>query len=268
MKQENDSHVQRIMSSISMSRSKSNRNNSSLPSLMSAKNHEKFWFNRKHDQMYDSTVTSNNHSLLRLPNLYGSTISGAQSILSNDVSQLAASSNAESQTILNPSLLVTMPEAEDVEELEKWTFEMKRNKRRRKLKGISSHIATNKQKGKTGGDKGETKLMMEMVDTIMASKFYDDHECIDYDEAGKKLKQKSYIGITKKKTRDSIDSTDSIDEEGKTPKDPHEKKYVYKTQPKHYESLNKGGEANHLSMNKELLREVLIKKMIDMLIVK
>ena len=40
---------------------------------------------------------------------------------------------------------VTMPEVGDVEELENWTLDMKRNKRRRKLKGVANYSNNNKK---------------------------------------------------------------------------------------------------------------------------
>ena len=63
---------------------------------------------------------------------------------------------------------------DDVEDLEKWTFDMKRNQKLKGIKSINSYGKSSKningQKHSITDDKESTKLMISMVDTILPPK--------------------------------------------------------------------------------------------------
>lgn len=104
--------------------------------------------------------------------------------------------------------------------------------------------------------------MMEMVDTIMAQKL---DEACEFDlERGITHGGQTNFGGKKNGKLGSVGSGGSSVDSQEVQPDPMERKYVYKAQAQHQQISGKGAtEVNNFSMNKDLLREVLIKKMIN-----
>ena len=104
--------------------------------------------------------------------------------------------------------------------------------------------------------------MMEMVDTIMAEKF-EEHCEFDLERGIGHGGQSNFGGKGKGGVGGVGSDGSSVDSQEVQP-DPMERKYVYKAQAQHHQISGKGAhEVNNFSMNKDLLREVLIKKMIN-----
>lgn len=246
---EDESQIQRLMSSISMGKAKAGIN-SSLPSLMSAHkiNYGKFWEGRQ-PMTTNMSRESYNNSTLSQPKLQGNS------------SGIFSQKNGASQKQINfplpydairTSLTESIPEAGDVEDLENWAFDMKRVKRRSKLKGGSNYPMGNKKTTKISNDKGETRLMMEMIDTIMAKK--EENESMNQYHRNKESFDNSN---QKQKDDESEKDEDSGDEETK------EKPYVYRAPAKIFGNANSkiASSLNNFKINQDLLRQVLIRKM-------
>ena len=158
------------------------------------------------------------------------------------------------EMIQTSALAITTPEVGDVEDLENWTFDMKRNKRRRKLKGVASYPVSNKQIDKhQNSERGNTRLMMEMIDTIMAEK-PEIEEAFGYNNDNT---------INNSQMDENEEEEEQIEDENGSKAETTKKKYIYRQPTKIFGNPNSkvASGLNNFKINQDLLRQVLIRKM-------
>lgn len=132
---------------------------------------------------------------------------------------------------------VQKPEAEDVEELDKWMYKLKRKKR----SNIFSNMTGNSTLKKNGGNEKtstmdhaeSTKLMLNMINSISAPKEDDNHahNCLYNDE-------QHHSNLNTNNAENSVDSINKITETDEKNENANfgRKKVVDKFDIKHYDA--------------------------------